>query len=98
MRSVFLIAYDITDDKRRTKLHGKLKGFGEALQYSLFRCTLSPSERLRLRTEVWDLIDHATDRILLIDLGPDDGRGRAALESWGKPLVDPAAHDGTLII
>ena len=98
MRSVFLIAYDVTDDKRRTKLHAKLKGYGEALQYSLFRCTLTPSERLRLRGDVWGLIDHATDRILLIDLGPDEGRGRQALESWGHPLIDPASHNGTLIV
>ena len=98
MRNVYLIAYDVTDDNRRTKLHSKLKGFGEALQYSLFRCTLTPSERVKLRSEVWDLIDHATDRILLVDLGPDDGRGRAALESWGKQLIDPAAHDGIMIV
>lgn len=98
MRSVYLVAYDIADDKRRTKLFNKLKGYGESLQYSLFRCTLTPSERLRLRTEAWELIHHAEDRVLLIDLGPDDGRGRSALEFWGKPLGDPAEHDGTLII
>jgi CRISPR-associated protein Cas2 len=98
MRSVFLIAYDVSDDKRRTKIHQKLKGYGEAVQYSLFRCALSPSERMRLRSEMWELINHATDRVLLIDLGPDEGRGRSALESWGKPLDDPAAHNGILIV
>lgn len=98
MRSVLLVAYDVTIDSRRTKVHAKLKGYGEALQYSLFRCSLTPTERLRMRGALWELIDHSTDRILLIDLGPDDGRGRTAMESWGKPLDDPAAHDGTLII
>ncbi len=98
MRSIFLVAYDITEDKSRTKIFHKLKGYGEALQYSLFRCALTPSERMRLRTELWELINHKTDRVLLIDLGPDDGRGRTALESWGKPLEDPATHNGILII
>ena len=98
MRSVFLIAYDVTDDKRRTKIFKKLKGYGESLQYSLFRCALTPGERLRLRTEMWELIDHSSDRVLLIDLGPDEGRGRSAMESWGKPLEDPAAHNGILVI
>lgn len=98
MRSIFLIAYDVSDDKRRTKIFKKLKGYGESLQYSLFRCALTPGERLRLRSEIWDLIDHATDRMLLIDLGPDEGRGRSALESWGKPLEDPANHNGILIV
>ena len=98
MRNVFLVAYDVVDDKLRTRLHKKLKGYGEALQYSLFQCRLTPSERLTLRSETWDLINHATDRILLIDLGPEDGRGMLSMESWGQPLVDPAAHDGILIV
>ena len=98
MRSVYLVAYDVTEDKRRTKIFKKLKGYGESLQYSLFRCALTPNERARLRTDLWDLIDHSTDRVLLIDLGPDEGRGKSALESWGKPLDDPAAHDGILVI
>ena len=98
MRSVFLVAYDVTDDKRRTKIFKKLKGYGEGVQYSLFRCALTQSERLQMRGELWELIDHTTDRVLLVALGPDDGRGRSAIESWGKPLKDLAAHDGLLII
>jgi hypothetical protein len=53
---------------------------------------------MRLRSEMWDLIDHTTDRVLLIDLGPDEGRGRLSLEAWGKSLDDPAAHNGILVI
>lgn len=98
MRSICLVAYDIADDKRRTKVHKKLKGYGEALQYSLFRCVLTPPQRSRLRNDVWPLVDHSTDRILLIDLGCDDGRAASALESWGKPLADPAVHNGILVI
>lgn len=98
MRSIYLVAYDVTDDKRRTKIFKKLKGYGESLQYSLFRCALTPSERIRMRSEIWELINHATDRILLVDLGPDEGRGQTALETWGQALVDPAAHDGILVV
>jgi CRISPR-associated protein Cas2 len=98
MRSIYLVAYDISDDKRRTRIFNKLKGYGEALQYSLFRCALTPGERARLRNDLWPYVDHGADRILLVNLGPDDGRTVAALESWGKPLDDPAAHDGILVI
>lgn len=97
MKSIFLVAYDVTLDSRRTKIHTKLKGYGEALQYSLFRCSLTPTERIRMRGELWELIDHSMDRILIIDLGPDDGRGGTAVEAWGRPLDDLARHDGTLI-
>ena len=98
MRSVFLVAYDITEDKNRTKVFNKLKGYGDAIQYSLFKCVLSPMERLRLRTDLWGLLDHSTDRILIIDLGPDEGRGKTAMEAWGKPLDEPAANNGILIV
>ncbi len=98
MRSVHLVAYDMSDDKRRTRVFKMLKGFGEALQFSLFRCILTPSERSRLRTEMWEMIDHSTDRVLIIDLGPDDGRGQLAIEQFGNLLIDPASHQGSLII
>lgn len=98
MRNIYLVGYDIADDKRRTKAHAKLKGFGEALQFSLFRCSLTANDRLRLRAVLWDLIDHAEDRVVLIDLGPDDGRGRTAMEAWGKPLEDSAGHGGVLVV
>lgn len=98
MRNVLLVAYDVSDDKRRTKVFHKLKGYGSGVQYSLFRCVLTAIERVRLRTELWELIDHSTDRILVVDLGPDDGRGRQSVEAWGKPLDDPAGHDGVLVV
>src|SRR4051812_42950713 len=44
MRNVYIVAYDVVVDKRRTKVHKLLKGRGDALQYSLFHCALSPTE------------------------------------------------------
>ena len=33
-------AYDISNDRRRTKLHKRLLDYGTPLQYSLFECLL----------------------------------------------------------
>ena len=35
-RAFYVIAYDIPSDKRRTKVHKLLCGFGQWTQYSLF--------------------------------------------------------------
>ena len=35
-----VVAYDIPDDRRRTRLHQRLKGFGTPVQYSVFECVL----------------------------------------------------------
>ena len=42
--SCYVIAYDIPDDRRRTKVHQILMGFGKWTQYSLFECFLSKTE------------------------------------------------------
>jgi CRISPR-associated protein Cas2 len=98
MRQVFLVAYDVADDKRRTKIFNKLKGYGEALQFSLFRCVLTATQRLNLRCEIWKIINHDEDRVLVVDLGPEEGRAQNVLEEWGKALHDPANHDGRIIL
>ena len=33
-----LISYDISEDKRRTKIHKMLKSYGQWMQYSVFEC------------------------------------------------------------
>lgn len=44
----WLVAYDITDQRRRTRLHKLLGGFGEAVQKSVFVCPLDARRKARL--------------------------------------------------
>ena len=48
----YVIAYDIPDDKRRTKIHKILLGYGKWTQYSLFECFLSRKELILLRARL----------------------------------------------
>jgi len=89
MRSRYLVTYDICDDGRRTVVHRTLRGFGDHLQYSVFRCDLTARSRIQLIAALHPLIDHVTDQILIVDLGPLDGRGAACIESIGRPYVQP---------
>ena len=41
---LYLIAYDISDDARRTKLAELLEGFGQRVQRSVFECDLNERE------------------------------------------------------
>lgn len=43
-KSFIVVAYDISDDRRRARLHLKLKKFGLAVQYSVFECLLTPDQ------------------------------------------------------
>jgi CRISPR-associated protein Cas2 len=48
----YVIAYDIPDDKRRTKVHKILLGYGKWTQYSLFECFLTRKELILLRSKL----------------------------------------------
>ncbi len=48
----YVIAYDIPDDKRRTKVHKILLGHGKWTQYSLFECFLTRKQLVILRAKL----------------------------------------------
>jgi CRISPR-associated protein Cas2 len=89
MRSVYLVCYDISDRKRLRQVFKAMRGFGDHLQYSVFRCDLSPRERAELISTVDALIDHRADQVLLVDLGPPDGRATDCFFALGKPYTAP---------
>ena len=68
-RRNFLITYDVSDDKRRTKVFEMLTDMGDWAQFSVFFCELRPGELARLRTEVREVINHREDQVLILDLG-----------------------------
>ena len=59
----YVIAYDIPDDKRRTKIHKLLLGFGTWTQFSLFECILSRKEMVLLRSKLAEHLIDAEDSV-----------------------------------
>jgi len=43
-----VVAYDIEDDRRRTRIARTLEGYGERVQYSVFECELDEARLRRL--------------------------------------------------
>jgi CRISPR-associated protein Cas2 len=58
-----VITYDISEDKRRTKIHTILSSYGQWMQYSVFECNLEPAEYTKLRNRLHKLIRPETDSI-----------------------------------
>ncbi len=65
---LYIVAYDIPDDKRRTKLHKLLCGFGEWTQYSLFECFLNTRELVQLRARLRDVLEASEDSVRIYAL------------------------------
>jgi CRISPR-associated protein Cas2 len=59
----YVIAYDIPDDRRRTKVHKILSGFGTWTQYSLFECFLSKKELVLLKSKLAKHIKETQDSV-----------------------------------
>ena len=88
MRSVYLVCYDVADDRRLRQTHKKMRGFGDPVQYSVFRCELSPTEKQLMKEALWDILNLDRDRVMLVDLGPAGARGDQCLETWGQPRTE----------
>lgn len=65
----YLVAYDIKDDKRRTKVAAHLQSYGNRIQYSVFILDIRPSKIVRVESELRSKIDSKEDRILICDIG-----------------------------
>ncbi|PJC37114.1 CRISPR-associated endonuclease Cas2 [Candidatus Peregrinibacteria bacterium CG_4_9_14_0_2_um_filter_53_11] len=49
---MFIVSYDISDDKLRTKFSKFLKKFGNRMQYSVFRISNSPRVLENIKKEI----------------------------------------------
>lgn len=58
-----VVTYDISEDKRRTKIHKALTSYGQWMQFSVFECVLTKTEYVRLRNRLNTLIKPQEDSV-----------------------------------
>ena len=91
VRQRYLIAYDVSDDKRRTAVFKTLMGNGDHVQFSVFLCQLSDVELQRLKGKLQDCVNTRQDQVIILDLGPAESELASRLECIGKSYT-PAAR------
>lgn len=84
--NLYIITYDIADPRRWRRVFRLMNGYGEWLQLSVFQCRLSPRRRIELKIALAELLDHAADHVLILDLG-QAAAIRPRVESLGKPFA-----------
>ena len=62
-KQMIVVAYDISNDRRRTRLHKRLLDFGTPVQYSVFECLVSEKEMARLKRMVARTIKPRLDHV-----------------------------------
>jgi CRISPR-associated protein Cas2 len=86
-RHWYLVSYDIRDPKRWRLAYKQLKGWGERIQYSLFRCRLSRTEMERLHWRLQKVLKPEDDLLFVHLCRHCAGRvrGHGDQNSWAKP-------------
>lgn len=97
MRHLYLVAYDVSDDQRLRRVFKKMRGFGDSLQYSVFQCNLSDVERMKMVEALSAIIKHDTDRVMIVDVGPVDGRARMAFDYLGVQPEEEPSRDAVIV-
>ena len=89
MRQVYIVSYDICDPRRLRRVYKVMRGWGDHIQYSVFRCELNHRELVELRRDLAAEINTVEDQVLFVDLGPVGGRGDEVITSMGKLYHPP---------
>lgn len=87
MRRLYIVTYDICDPKRLRRVFKTMKGFGAHLQLSVFQCDLPAIDVIKMKAALVELINHQEDHVLIVDLGPTEGRPIKSIESLGKGFM-----------
>ena len=69
---LYLVTYDISDQKRWRAVYATMQGYGEWLQLSVFQCRMDGKRHAELIATLDQLIHHGADHVLVMDLGPSD--------------------------
>ena len=71
MNQFLVVSYDISDDRRRTRVLNLLREFGRHVQYSVFECRLSQGQIRKMKNRMLMLVDPA-DSIRIYYLCKED--------------------------
>lgn len=81
---LWVVCYDIPDNRRRAKVAKLMEGYGRRAQYSVFECDISEDKRAKLESRLRELLDSDEDDVRMYPLNQADLKrvvvvGRGAL-------------------
>lgn len=68
---LYLVSYDIPDDRRRTKLAKAMMDFGDRVQYSVFECLLDHELLRKMEDRIVRIINEKEDSVRVYPLCAD---------------------------
>jgi CRISPR-associated protein Cas2 len=93
----WLICYDVRDAKRLRKAAKLMEGYGERMQYSVFRCWLHPRAMEQLRWKMTEVLKPEDD-VLFIPLCSSCVQGMRTTRPAAEGPCWPSEPDGHRIV
>jgi len=86
-RSLYLVAYDISDPRRLARTLKIVRAYATGGQKSVHECWLEPGELLTLKHDLEAVIDANDDSVLFVRLDP---RMKPKTLGIARPPADPS--------
>lgn len=92
---LYVVTYDIADQKRWRRVFNVMNGYGEWLQLSVFQCRMNKQRHAELIALLDGIIHHGEDHVLFVDVGPAD-RVNPRVVSLGKDF-EPLTREPVIV-
>ena len=79
---LYVVIYDISDDKRRRRVFNLLEGYGQRVQFSAFECVLSDRKFEELRSRLAKVVKMNEDSVRFY---PISKHTLGQVIVWGNP-------------
>jgi CRISPR-associated protein Cas2 len=93
---LYVVTYDIADEKRWRAVFKLMHGYGEWLQLSVFQCRLPRSRYIEFVAKLETAISRTEDSVLIIDIGVADSVS-PRLQSFGKRVFVPVERKPIIV-
>jgi CRISPR-associated protein Cas2 len=93
---LYLVTYDIADDKRWRAVFKLMHAYGEWLQLSVFQCRLSRVRQLEMVQRLEATIAQDADTVMVVDVGLAD-HVQPRLQSLGKRRITAIERVPTIV-
>lgn len=85
---LYIVTYDIADERRWRAIFKLMHGYGEWLQLSVFQCRLTRVRAIELQARLTLTLHAGEDHVMIIDAGPAEGV-QPKVTSLGKRAFEP---------
>jgi len=93
---LYIVTYDISDQKRWRSIFKLMQGYGEWVQLSVFQCRLTDKHYAEMVSALQEIIHHKEDHVLMIDLGIAE-RVAPRVASMGKKGFEPVSKEPVIV-